>query len=488
MGRDELNTSPLGRFVRMGGLVGRVGVSMLGDQAVGLLRDGPTKRLKKAENMVRNAARIASTLGEMKGAAMKVGQMLSLHEGLLPKEVAAVLSVLQNDAPSVSFDVMEGALRGELGNVDEVFESIEAEAFAAASIGQVHRGVLRDGREVAVKVQYPDADRMVMADLTNMKVLLGNLVGLFTDINFEPIWMEVKERLIEELDYLQEADNIRRTAAMHADIPKIIVPEVVAEATTQRVLTMEFVGGIPSSEAASDRYPQDLKNQWGVTLFEFTLRCLFKHRFLHADPNFANFAFREDGAVIVYDYGCMKQVPDNIATGYARLINALMKRHKSAIPTLLQEMGVYKEGGTPLSRSATDPYVDLMQDIVRASPPYTFGDFLATWSSSTGRSVACLATWEHSERPAHGESCYANIRRPFPRPNKRRQRTRSPAFVFSRSSIFSCFTWSRFMAARNLMAKVFSLVLIMVLAIPSTYLVEKPIARFIRRKYIDRAA
>jgi predicted unusual protein kinase regulating ubiquinone biosynthesis (AarF/ABC1/UbiB family) len=331
MGRDELNTSPLGRFVRMGGLVGRVGVSMLGDQAVGLLRDGPTKRLKKAENMVRNAARIASTLGEMKGAAMKVGQMLSLHEGLLPKEVAIVLSALQNDAPSVSFDVMEGALRGELGNFDEVFESIEAEAFAAASIGQVHRGVLRDGREVAVKVQYPDADRMVMADLTNMKVLLGNLVGLFTDINFEPIWMEVKERLIEELDYLQEADNIRRTAA-------------------------------------------DLKDQWGVTLFEFTLRGLFKHRFLHADPNFANFAFREDGAVVVYDYGCMKQVPDNIATGYARLMNALMKRHKSAIPTLLQEMGVYKEGGTPLSRTATDPYVDLMQDIVRASPPYTFGE------------------------------------------------------------------------------------------------------------------
>jgi predicted unusual protein kinase regulating ubiquinone biosynthesis (AarF/ABC1/UbiB family) len=374
MGRDELNTSPLGRFVRMGGLVGRVGVSMLGDQAVGLLRDGPTKRLKKAENMVRNAARIASTLGEMKGAAMKVGQMLSLHEGLLPKEVAAVLSVLQNDAPSVSFDVMEGALRGELGNFDEVFESIEAEAFAAASIGQVHRGVLRDGREVAVKVQYPDADRMVMADLTNMKVLLGNLVGLFTDINFEPIWEEVRERLVEELDYLQEAENIRRTAAMHADIPKIIVPEVVAEATTQRVLTMDFVEGIPSSEAASDRYPQNLKDQWGVTLFEFTLRGLFKHRFLHADPNFANFAFREDGAVVVYDYGCMKQVPDNIATGYARLMNALMKRHKSAIPTLLQEMGVYKEGGTPLSRTATDPYVDLMQDIVRASPPYTFGE------------------------------------------------------------------------------------------------------------------
>ena len=374
MTSNNLNTSAFGRFVRVGGLVGRVGASVLSEQAIGLLRDGPAKRLKKAENMVRNAARIAATLGEMKGAAMKVGQMLSLHEGLLPKEVASVLSALQNDAPSVSFEVMEGALRRELDNFDEVFESIESEAFASASIGQVHRGVLRDGREVAVKIQYPDADRMVTADLTNLKVLLGNLVGLFTDIDFDPIWEEVKERLVEELDYLQEAENIRRKAAMHRDFPKIIVPEVVAEATTRRVLTMEFLEAIPPNEAVSDRYPQDLKDQWGVTLFEFTLRGLFTHRFLHADPNFANFAFREDGAVIVYDYGCMKQVPDNIATGYARLMDALMKRKKTAIPALLRDMGVYKEGGAPLSRTATDPYIDLMQDIVRASPPYTFGE------------------------------------------------------------------------------------------------------------------
>ena len=374
MGRDQLNTSALGRFVRVGGLVGRVGVSVLSDQAVGLLRDGPSKRLKKAENLVRNAARIASTLGDMKGAAMKVGQMLSLHEGLLPPEVSAVLSVLQNDAPSVSFEVMERELRREIEDFDEVFESIDPEAFAAASIGQVHRGVLRDGREVAVKIQYPHADRMVKADLKNLKTLLGNLVGLFTDIDFEPIWEEVKERLFEELDYLQEAENIRRTAAMNADLPEILVPDVVTEATTQRVLTMGFVDGIPPGEAASDRYTRQLKDQWGVTLFEFTFRGLLEHRFLHADPNFANFAFREDGKVAVYDYGCMKQVPENIAAGYSGLIDAVIHRRKAAIPEILRDMGVFKEGGTAFSRDVTDPYVDLMHDIVRAAPPYTFGD------------------------------------------------------------------------------------------------------------------
>ena len=374
MTRDNLNTSAIGRFVRMGGLVGRVGVSMLGDQAVGLLRDGPTKRLKKAENLVRNAARIATTLGEMKGAAMKAGQMLSLHEGLLPPEVVSVLSVLQKEAPSVSFDVMEGVLRRELEDFDELFESIETEAFAAASIGQVHRGVLRDGREVAVKIQYPKADRMVKADLKNMKTLLGSLVGMFTDIDFEPIWEEARERLLEELDYVQEAENIRRTWEMFADFAAVIVPEVIAEASTRRVLTMEFVDGIPPREAASARYPQALKDTWGAVLFEFTLRGLFRNRFLHADPNLANFAFREDGRVAVYDYGCMKQVPDDIAAGYAGLMDAVIRKRKKALPDILLDMGIYKHGGVPLPRSVTDPYVDLLQDIVRPSPPYTFGE------------------------------------------------------------------------------------------------------------------
>ena len=374
MSKETLITSAFGRFVKVGGLVGRVGVSMLGEQAAALLRDGPTAQLKKAENTVRNAVRIADTLGEMKGAAMKVGQMLSLHEGLLPPEVAAILSVLQKEAPSVSFDVMERVLRRELDDFDELFESIEPDAHAAASIGQVHRGVLRDGREVAVKIQYPDVDRMVEADLKNLKALLGNLVGLFTDINFEPVWEEVKERLYEELDYLQEAGNIRRAAAMQANCPEVLVPDVVQEATSRRVLTMEFLDGIPSADAASDRYPQHLKDQWGVNLFEFTLRGLFEHRFLHADPNFANFAFRETGQVIVYDYGCMKEIPADIAAGYSGLIDAVIHKDKAAIPGILHNMGVFKEGGTPFPRGMTDPYVDLVQDIVRASPPYTFGD------------------------------------------------------------------------------------------------------------------
>lgn len=381
MSRHDLITSAFGRFVKVGGLVGRVGASMLGAQAAGLLRDKPTQQLKKAENLVRNAIRVSDTLGEMKGAAMKVGQMLSLHEGLLPPEVAAVLRGLQNEAPSVSFDVMERVLRRELDNVDELFESLEPEAYASASIGQVHRGVMKDGRVVAVKIQYPNAKRMVKADLKNIEALMGNLVSLFTDIDFRPILKEAEERLLEELDYIREADNIRRTAVLHVNCPDIVIPAVVQEATSQRVLTMEFVEGLTPDDAFSDQYPQHLRDQWGITLLKFTLRGLLEHRFLHADPNLANFAFCENGSVIVYDFGCMKEIPLEIAAGYSGLMEAVMHKRKDAIPGLLQTMGLSKESGAPLPRDITDPYVELLHEVVRTSPPFTFGEDHSIYTS-----------------------------------------------------------------------------------------------------------
>ena len=182
--RDDIVTSAIGRLFKLGSVATRVGMSLATEQAVGFMFSDPIQQARKTEKFMLNAMRVTQALGELKGAAMKVGQMLSLHEGLLPPEVSAVLSVLQKQAPSVSFDVMEGELRRELEDFDELFQSLEPDAFAAASIGQVHRGILKDGREVAVKIQYPKADQMVEADLKNLKVLLGNLVGLGCSIDF----------------------------------------------------------------------------------------------------------------------------------------------------------------------------------------------------------------------------------------------------------------------------------------------------------------
>ena len=376
MAEAKMITSPVGRLARLGGLVGRVGASVLAERLVELALSGPAKQIRRTENLVKNATRVAESLGRMKGAAMKVGQMISLQDGLLPPEVSEVLRSLQREAPRVPPEVMRYEVEGSLGKerVEELFEELELEAFAAASIGQVHRGRLRDGRRVAVKIQYPMIDEIIRADLKNLKTMCAALVGMFMEIDFEPIWREVRDRMLEEIDYRHEAENIRRMAELHRDVPEITIPEVVEEASTERVLTMEFVEAIPPAEACSDAYPQELRDRWGQVLFELQFRGIFLHRMLHADPNLSNFSFREDGGVVVYDFGCVKRVPAELATGYARLFQLFLAGDPAPIPAALLDMGVGTEAGEELSRDLLDPYFELLVGLLREEPPYRFGE------------------------------------------------------------------------------------------------------------------
>jgi len=393
MSEDRLVTSAFRRFVKLGGLAGRVGASVLGNQIADFARSGPDRQIRKTENLVRNATRIVETLGELKGAAMKVGQMLSLHDSLMPPEVAEVLRALQKEAPSVPAEVMEFEIRGALEDFDEIFESLDFEAFAAASIGQVHLGELRDGRQVAVKIQYPLIDEIVKADLKNLKNLLQALFNLVMEMDFEPFWVEMRDRLLEELDYLHEADNIRRMAELHAGVADIVIPRVVAEATARNVLTMEYTDGIPPADACSDRYSAELRSRWGAVLMEFQLRGLLEHRFLHADPNLANFAFLDDGRVVVYDFGCIKVVPPELALIYARLLLAVMHGETERIPGIVAGMGATREDGTPLPTELFRPFVEVLSPIVRAEPPYVFGEDDELYSQLFELG---MGSWSHS--------------------------------------------------------------------------------------------
>ena len=374
MTRDRPSTSSIGRFVKLSSLMGRVGASVLTERAVDFAMAGPTRQVRRTENLVRNAVRIVETLGEMKGAAMKVGQMLSLHEGMLPAEVAEILRDLQQEAPRVPPEVMRFELEGSLGGkVEDLFLEFEEEAYAAASIGQVHRARLHDGRRVAVKIQYPLIDEIVRADLKNLKRLLGSLFALLSEGDFEPLWAEVRDRLLEELDYENEARNIKQTAELYTGESDLIIPSVVDELSTQRVLTMEYIHGIRPEQACSDRFSQELRNRWGQVLFDFQMRGLFQLHWLHADPNLANFAFRDDGRVVVYDFGCIKEIPVALSDGYAALVRAVVDNRREDIPPLLKNIGVYKTNGEPLPRGICDPYVELFGQIVRTDPPYVFG-------------------------------------------------------------------------------------------------------------------
>lgn len=395
MARDkDLVTSAFLRSVKLGGLVGRVGASLVGNRLLEVGRSEEHQRSHRTDSLVRNAARVVETLGELKGAAMKVGQMLSLHEGLLPPEVSAVLRTLQKEAPRVPPEVMRDEVEGALGRFDELFAWMEPEGFAAASIGQVHRAVLRDGRKVAVKIQYPLIEQIVRADLGNLRRLFGALFALISDVEFEPIWEEVRDRLVEELDYTVEAESMRRMTRLHADLPEIVIPRVVDEASAKTVLTMEYETGISPDEACSERHPRELRSRWGQVLLSFELRGLLEHRFLHADPNLANFAFLPDGRVIVYDFGCMKEVPPALAEGYARLFLAVMEGRKTDVGSALLSLGVSTEDGSPLPPDLTDAYVDVFGQITREDPPYVFGeeDFysrimklgMADWTRAVG--------------------------------------------------------------------------------------------------------
>ena len=375
MARNEPIKSPLQRFLKLGGLVGRVGASVASSRAIDLTVREAARQARRTENLVRNATRIVETLGEMKGAAMKVGQMLSLHEGLLPPEFAEVLRALQKQAPSVPSEVMRFEVEGSLGGpIEKLFAEFESEAHAAASIGQVHLARLPDGRPVAVKVQYPAIDQIVKADLGNLRRLFTSLFGLFSDLDFAPIWLELRDRLLEELDYEHEAANMRQLAELWRDVPEIVIPAVIDDRSSDHVLTMEYLEGISPDEACSDRYSAELRSQWGRVLFEFMMKGLLECRVLHADPNLANFSFLEDGRVIVYDFGCVKQVPEPIGSGYAMLFLAALDGRTEEIPEILRRIGVYGRDGSALPEDLVEPYVVLFAEILREEPPYTYGE------------------------------------------------------------------------------------------------------------------
>lgn len=373
MTRRPPKTTAFSRLLELGGLAARAGASTAASYLGSLARPAAAREGLRTAELVKNARRLVATLGEMKGAAMKVGQMLSLQDALLPPEVAAVLRTLQMETPSLPLEMVEEQLAAELGDPLQLFASFEPEAFAAASIGQVHRAVLRDGRRVAVKIQYPDIDKMVEADLGNLRRVLKSLVGLVSSIDFEPIWLELRARLREELDYLREAERMRRMTELYARVPEIVIPRVVDEASTSRVLTTTYEEGLSPDEACSAATPQELKDRWGLTLYDFLLRGLLVHRLLHADPNLANFSFRKDGRVVVYDFGCVKEVPVRLARSYQGLCRAALAGRTGEIPGLLVKMGMHRKDGSPLEPELIEPWLGLVLELIREEPVYRFG-------------------------------------------------------------------------------------------------------------------
>ncbi len=335
------------RFFKLAGMTASVAGRYASTRVKGLFQDDEQRQESRRKANADSGGRIAQTLGELKGAVMKVGQMASIAADVLPKEVSDALGRLQKEAPPVSYSVIEEQVVAELGTPPEaLFERFDRAPFASASIGQVHRARTDDGREVVVKVQYPGVDEAVDSDLAHLKIALraSGLVKLEKK-SLDATFQELRDRLHEELDYCIEADNVRRFREFHLERhPFVAIPEVVGERSSQRVLTMTYLTGRPMSEVNELGYTREERNRLGWNLLMFMVSEIFVLQAIHADPNPGNFALRKDGTVVVYDFGCVKELPPHIVLAYRDMITQGLAENYDASHDALDRLGLIRPG------------------------------------------------------------------------------------------------------------------------------------------------
>ncbi len=333
------------RFFKLAGMTAQVAGSYATTRLKSIFQSEEAAESDRKAAHELNGGRIARTLGELKGAVMKVGQMASIAGDILPRELAEALRGLQREAPPVDFEVIAAQIERELGSPPEtLFKNFDRKPFASASIGQVHRATTDDGREVVVKVQYPGVDTAVSSDLSQLKLVLkaSGLIKVRKQA-LDEVFREVKARLAEELDYCNEADNVRKFREYHARHPFVVIPDVVGERSAQRVLTLTYEPGDHISEL--DGYTQATRDLLGQHLFKVLVDQLFEFRNLHADPNPGNLAFRPDGSIVLYDFGCVKQIPDAVIEAYGKTIRCGIDEDYRGVEAGLQALGVLNPDG-----------------------------------------------------------------------------------------------------------------------------------------------
>jgi predicted unusual protein kinase regulating ubiquinone biosynthesis (AarF/ABC1/UbiB family) len=327
---------------------------------------------------LRTAAAVADRLGNMKGALMKLGQMASFVDDGLPAPMRAALSALQANAPAMSGDLAAEAIERELGAPPErLFVEWDPQPIAAASIGQVHRAVVVDPetgveRAVAVKVQYPGVGDAIESDLRNADLLGAMLRQGFGGLDPDEMVAEVKDRLVEELDYRREAANQQRFADYYREHPFISVPNVLPALSSGKVLTSELVTGATWATALT--WDQDQRDLAGECLFRFVFRSLYGMHAFNGDPHPGNYLFHGDGRVTFLDFGLVKQFTEvEIATFVAMVRAAAYDHDATAFRRIVERAGMLR-AGSAASDAEIGEYFSQFYESVRE-------DARITWSS-----------------------------------------------------------------------------------------------------------
>ena len=389
---------PSSRAARLGAfgrLAGGVASGMLGEGARRLAR-GERPRMRDLVLTPGNVGRLADRLSHLRGAAMKLGQMISMDAGdLLPPELAAILAQLRSQAHRMPPEQLRRVLDSEWGpDWRRRFARFNATPIAAASIGQVHRATLPGGRELAIKVQYPGVRESIDSDVDNVATLLRVSGVLPRELDLAPLLTEAKRQLHEEADYEREAAQMTRFADWldgHADY---VVPRPLPELTTARVLAMDFIDGIPI-EALADA-PQEQRDAAMRDLMALVLREMFEFGAMQTDPNFANYRFQPDaGRLVLLDFGAARDVDPATAQGYRSLLSAGLSGDRDAVREAARAAGFLGEAAVARHRPLVDRMIGIVVTEMNRPGPFDFGDrgFVEVLREQGMEMAADRSTW-----------------------------------------------------------------------------------------------
>ena len=343
----------LGRYARVGASVGGLAARLAGERYLGwsLDRDKHASELKRA-------------LGGLKGPLMKAAQLLSTIPDALPPEYARELAQLQANAPAMGWSFVRRRMATELGpDWQAKFPRFDKEASFAASLGQVHRAVLPDGRDAAVKLQYPDMASALEADLDQLKVVFAIGQRFDPAIRTDEIQAEIRTRLREELDYRREAKHVALYRHMLRDEPNVHVPDTVAELSTDRLLTMGWLAGEPL--LAWKERGQEERDALAINMFRAWYVPFYHYGVIHGDPHLGNYSVRPDGSVNLMDFGCVRVFPPRFVRGSIELYRALMTDDLDRAVAAYEDWGftgLSREMIAVLNRWAGFLYGPLMDD------------------------------------------------------------------------------------------------------------------------------
>lgn len=366
-------SSRLSRLARLGSLATGVAGGMLAEGARQLAR-GQRPRIRDMLLTPGNARQVAEQLARLRGAAMKVGQLLSMDAGeLLPPELSEILARLRAEARPMPMSQVVQVLEASWGpGWERHFSRFSFVPMAAASIGQVHQAQTVDGQALAIKIQYPGVRQSIDSDVDNVATLL-RLSGLLPkEMDFAPLLQEAKRQLHDEADYLREADCLRHFGQLLSTAPDFVLPQVRDELTTGNVLAMSLVGGV-AIESLGDA-PQQERDRVAALLIGLLLRELFEFRFIQTDPNFANYRYDASSArLILLDFGAARPFPAALAEGFRQLLHSTCSGDRDGMDRAALALGYYTQDIAARHRRAVLELFELASEPLRHPGPYDFG-------------------------------------------------------------------------------------------------------------------